>query len=172
MSAHRKDNNITELKTYFETVIDWASGVFDGIEDEMCGLEWGRLYETYHKNPYNKAKVWARVRELYEDGFVRNRKGIFEFILGGEKDTRLLDVRVFEPKETKAVYAKQTKEAEKKGISNCPLCAVGHAASAKRIWKFSEMDADHVSAWSKGGATDIKNCQMLCKTHNRAKGNR
>jgi 5-methylcytosine-specific restriction endonuclease McrA len=34
------------------------------------------------------------------------------------------------------------------------------------------MDADHVAAWSKGGATDTKNCQMLCKTHNRAKGNR
>jgi hypothetical protein len=41
----------------------------------------------------------------------------------------------------------------------------------KRIWKFDEMDADHDAAWSKGGATDIKNCQMLCKTHNRAKGN-
>lgn len=24
----------------------------------------------------------------------------------------------------------------------------------------------------KGGATDPKNCQLLCKTHNRAKGNR
>ena len=23
-----------------------------------------------------------------------------------------------------------------------------------------------------GGETDISNCQMLCKTHNRAKGNR
>ena len=32
--------------------------------------------------------------------------------------------------------------------------------------------ADHVTAWSKGGATDISNCQMLCKTHNRAKGNK
>ncbi len=31
---------------------------------------------------------------------------------------------------------------------------------------------DHVAAWSKGGATDAANCQMLCKTHNRAKGNR
>ena len=146
MTAHRNDTEITELKTYFETVIDWASGVFDGIEDEMCGLEWGRLYETYHKNPYNKAKVWARVRELYEDGFVRNRKGIFEFILGGEKDTRLLDVRVFEPKETKAVYEKQKNEAEKMGVSNCPLCAVGHAANAKRIWKFNEMDAESVAS--------------------------
>ncbi len=34
------------------------------------------------------------------------------------------------------------------------------------------MDADHVTAWSKGGATSIDNCQMLCKTHNRAKGNK
>ena len=30
----------------------------------------------------------------------------------------------------------------------------------------------HVTAWIKDGATDIANCQMLCKTHNRAKGNR
>ena len=34
------------------------------------------------------------------------------------------------------------------------------------------MDADHVTAWSKGGDTDLKNCEMLCVTHNRAKGNR
>jgi 5-methylcytosine-specific restriction endonuclease McrA len=58
------------------------------------------------------------------------------------------------------------------GLSNCPLCALGHAANRDRLWKFSEMDADHVAAWSKGGATDISNCQVLCKTHNQAKGNR
>ena len=34
------------------------------------------------------------------------------------------------------------------------------------------MDADHVAAWSKGGVTEFKNCEMLCKSHNRAKGNR
>ena len=34
------------------------------------------------------------------------------------------------------------------------------------------MDADHVTAWSKGGATDLNNCEMLCLTHNRSKGNR
>ena len=47
-----------------------------------------------------------------------------------------------------------------------------HDANKERMWGFSEMDADHVTAWSKDGATDIKNCEMLCKTHNRAKGNR
>ena len=34
------------------------------------------------------------------------------------------------------------------------------------------MDADHVAAWSKGGDSDLKNCQMLCVPHNRAKGNK
>lgn len=87
-------------------------------------------------------------------------------------NSRLLNIRVFDKKTIKAVYRKQTAEAEAQGVSNCPLCAIGHDANAKRIYKESEMDADHVTAWSRGGATDEANCQMLCKTHNRAKGNR
>ena len=61
---------------------------------------------------------------------------------------------------------------KKDSRGNKEVLAVGHDANARRIWKFSEMDADHVTPWSKGGATDISNCQMLCRTHNRAKGNR
>ncbi|MCQ2101030.1 MAG: HNH endonuclease [Fibrobacter sp.] len=45
-------------------------------------------------------------------------------------------------------------------------------ANKNKIWKPAEMDADHVTAWSKGGATDRANCEMLCKSHNRVKGNR
>ena len=172
MGRHRFDRDCRELKTHFTSVIDWIDGVFKGVKDEMCGLEWGRLYETYRKTAYNPEKVWQRVEELYGDEFVTDRRGIFEFVLAGEKETRLLNVRVFSDKEKKQVYARQTAEAERRGVSNCPLCAVGHEAGAKRIWKIGEMDADHVAAWSKGGATDISNCQMLCKTHNRAKGNR
>ena len=172
MGRHRFDKDCRELKAYFTSVIDWIDGVFKGVKDEMCGLEWGRFYETYRKTAYNPERVWQRVEELYGDEFVTDRRGIFEYVLGGEKETRLLNVRVFSDKEKKQVYARQTADAEKRGVSNCPLCAVGHEASAKRIWKIGEMDADHVTAWSKGGATDISNCQMLCKTHNRAKGNR
>jgi hypothetical protein len=172
MSKHRQDTNINELKVYFNSVIDWVSGVFMDVEKEMCGLEWGRLYELYHNQPYNPGKVSERVRQLYADPYVKSRKGVFEYILGGEQDTTLLDVRVFDEATKQAVYEKQKKDAEEQGISNCPLCALGHEANWKRIWKPTEMDADHVSAWSKGGATDINNCQMLCKTHNRAKGNR
>lgn len=41
MSAHRYDNNINELKTYFNSVIDWISSVFIDVDDTMRGLEWG-----------------------------------------------------------------------------------------------------------------------------------
>lgn len=172
MSAHRYDDNIQELQVYFNSVIDWVSSVFAEVEKEMCGVEWGRLYELYHKNPYNPVAVLAKVRELYADSYVKNRKGVFEYILGGSSDHKLLDVRIFDEATKKSVYAKQTNEAQEAGTSNCPLCAIGHDANKAKIWKLTEMDADHVAAWSKGGATDIKNCQMLCKSHNRAKGNR
>lgn len=172
MSRHRFDNNITELKDYFNSVIDWVSTVFTDVESEMKGLEWGRLYETYRKKPYNSKTVSDEVKKLYGDPYVKNRRGIFEYILGGSVDTKLLEVRVFDDAIKKSVYTKQTAEAEKKSISNCPLCALGHDSNKTKIWKLAEMDADHVTAWSKGGATDIKNCEMLCKTHNRAKGNK
>lgn len=132
----------------------------------------GDLYETYHHQPYDPQEVSAKVRELYSDSYVKNRKGVFEYILGGMQYTKLLDVRVFDDATKKKVYAQQTEEAKAKGVSNCPYCAIGHDANRTKIWKLSEMDADHVTAWSKGGATDIKNCQMLCKSHNRAKGNK
>jgi 5-methylcytosine-specific restriction endonuclease McrA len=172
MSRHRNDTNITELKNYFNSVIDWVSSVFVDVESEMRGLEWGRLYETYHKKAYDPAKVSAEVHKLYADPYVKNRKGVFEYILGGSKESKLLDVRVFDEATKKSVYATQTAAAKDKSISNCPLCAIGHDANQDKIWSLSDMDADHVAAWSKGGATDIKNCEMLCKTHNRAKGNR
>lgn len=172
MSRHRFDKDINELKKYFNSVIDWVSSVFTDVESEMRGLEWGRLYEAYRKKAYNPTKVSAEVQKLYADPYVKNRKGVFEYILGGSVDTKLLEVRVFDEATKKAVYTTQTAKAEKKGESNCPHCAIGHDANKSKIWSFNEMDADHVSAWSKGGKSDIKNCQMLCKTHNRAKGNR
>lgn len=53
MSQHRHDTDIQELKTYFTSVIDWISGVFSDVESEMRGIEWGRLFETYHNQPYD-----------------------------------------------------------------------------------------------------------------------
>ncbi|HZL82979.1 MAG TPA: DUF262 domain-containing protein [Candidatus Deferrimicrobium sp.] len=172
MATHRKGKNVDELKTYFTTVIDWISGIFRATENEMRGLEWGRLYKIYHGLSFDPANISERVQKLYADPYVKNRRGIFEYIMGGETETKLLEIRVFDEATKRAVYEQQTTDAKSRGISNCPLCALGPDANKNKIWELEEMDADHVTAWSKDGASDIHNCQLLCRTHNRAKGNK
>ncbi|MGI6315181.1 MAG: GmrSD restriction endonuclease domain-containing protein [Christensenellales bacterium] len=172
MSRHRYGTNITELKAYFNSVIDWVSSVFIDVETEMRGLNWGAFYERFHMNAYNPNDVHDKMKALYADFFVKNRKGVFEYILGGCTDTKLLDIRIFDDVTKRTVYERQTAGAQARGVSNCPLCALGNDSNKHRIYKQKEMDADHVTAWSNGGATDISNCTMLCATHNRAKGNK
>ena len=172
MSTHRFDNNINELKTYFNSVLDWVTTVFIDVLPEMKGLEWGRLYEEHHGTTYDPAKMSEDVNKLASDDFVKRPNGIWEFLLGGSVDKNLLGVRVFDMPVKRAAYARQTQAAEGAGESNCPLCALGHEANKSRIYRLNEMDADHVTAWSKGGESSAENCQMLCVTHNRSKGNR
>ena len=172
MAIHRSDTTIDELKNHFDTVIDWVDSVFEYTGGEVCGLDWGRMYRLYHANAYSKDIITKRVYDLLSDSQITNKRGVFEYVLGGEKDTTLLNVRVFDERTKKAVYDLQTKAAVAKEESNCPFCAIGHDNNARRIYRLNEMDADHVTAWSKGGSTDASNCQMLCKAHNRAKGNK
>ena len=172
MSMCRHDSSINELENYFRAVIDWISTTFTMVERNMCGLEWGRLYEIYHKVPYSIDHVTERIRVLQSDESIKCPRNIYEYMLGGEQDKSLLQIRLFEESTKRTAYGRQTKVAKEKGISNCPLCAIGDNANKTRIYNLSEMDADHVTAWSKGGATSIENCEMLCKLHNRSKGNK
>jgi len=172
MSEHRQDQNIGEVETYFNSVIEWVDTVFINVEPEMRGIDWGRLYKEYHDRPYDPKTIAERITQLRLDPYVENKRGIWEFLLGGETDTKLLEVRVFDEATKRQVYASQTSDAEKNEISNCPLCALGSGPNKTKVWKITEMDADHVAAWSKGGKTSRENCQLLCQTHNRAKGNK
>lgn len=172
MAKHRANGDISELVNHFDSVIDWIGSVFDYTDKEVRGLDWGRLYDEYHHNSYNKDEVTKRVEELMADEQVTDKRGVFEYILSKETKPELLNIRVFDDSTKRSVYQIQKKYAEEHGTSNCPLCAVGGNANAKKIWAYKDMDADHVAAWSKGGSTAIENCEMLCKTHNRAKGNR
>lgn len=172
MSLHRRDSSINELENYFRSVIDWVSATFTMVDQHMCGLEWGRLYETYHNTPYSVKHMTERVQALQADESINCPRNIYEYVLGGEKDKTLLSIRIFEEPTKRATYARQTEMAKNQGISNCPLCASGNNDNRTRIYTFKEMEADHVTAWSRGGATSIENCEMLCITHNRSKGNR
>ena len=171
MSRHRWDDNANELSAHFERVIDWIERTFIETRKEMCGLDWGRLFDVYHAQPYDPNEVEARVAELYSDEAVNNPRGIFEYVLDGGRNPKLLHIRLFDEKTKRLAYARQTKAAKSEGVSNCPMCAALKNKNAARIYKLSEMDADHVTAWSNGGETSVDNCQLLCRAHNRSKGN-
>lgn len=174
MADHRHDDNINELTSYFNDVINWVSTIFIDVKDEMQYINWGKMYEKYHKNPYNSNDVSRKLNELYSDYFVNDKKGCYEYILNGckQEDTKLLNIRLFDEPTKKTVYESQTQTAKIKNISNCPMCVTENLSNKTKIWDYKDMDADHVTAWSKGGSTDISNCQMLCRTHNHIKGNR
>ena len=175
MSLHRHDTNVDELKNYFEQVITWVDETFSEVYEEMRGLNWGGLYESYHEKNFDAKKIAAEIERLYSDEYVTKKRGIFEYVLKffatGEEDTRLLQIRLFGKADKQRAYDRQTATAKKIGTSNCPDCARENKRNAKKIWKLSEMEADHVTAWSKGGTTTLDNCEMLCKFHNRLKGN-
>lgn len=174
MSDHRHDDNINELTSYFNDVINWVSTIFIDVKDEMQYINWGKMYEKYHRNPYNPQDISKELNNLYSDYFVNDKKGCYEYILNGckQEDTKLLNIRLFDEPVKKTVYERQTQEAKTKEISNCPMCVIENLSNKTKIWDYKDMDADHVTAWSKGGLTDISNCQMLCRTHNHIKGNR
>lgn len=174
MAHHRQDNDIRELQTYFTTVIDWVASRFPGKPRKvMRGLPWGTFYETWGQDSYDSAKTGKRVDELFNDPFVKTKKNIYEFILGGEQETQLLDLRLFDDATKLLAFNKQTMEAEKNGVSNCPDCALSDKeAQRTKMYTIGEMEADHVTPWSKGGSTTPDNCTMLCVRHNRAKGNK
>lgn len=172
MAAHRTDGNAAELETYFTTVIDWVDATFTTVHPSMRGLEWGDLYERFHTTSYKIDQLNAELGDLLDDPAVHDSKGIYEYLLGGKEDTRLLNVRLFDAPVKKAAYKRQTDVAKAAGTSNCPLCTHGSNANKTKIYALKEMEADHVAAWSKGGESTLENCEMLCVTHNRSKGNR
>lgn len=174
MSQHRQNDYIDDLKTYFTTVIDWVSSRFPGApRGEMRGLPWGAFYKKWGHDSYDGKKTEKRVEELFNDPAIHTKKNIYMFILGGEQETQLLDLRLFDGKTKQQVYNEQTAEAEKNGTSNCPDCALSNKDEERtKIYTLKQMEADHVTPWSKGGSTTPDNCTMLCVRHNRAKGNK
>ena len=164
--SFKKGSKSLKIAGYANTIVKDRAG------DVVTAQAWAKGVENYRRNPvllyqHKHENPIGRVEKITVD-----KKGIFEYILGGSTNTKLLNIRLFEEPTKKSVYEVQTKEAREKNESNCPLCSIGHDANKDKIWNYKDMDADHVTPWTKGGSTSKDNCQMLCKTHNKAKGNR
>jgi|WetSurMetagenome_2_1015567.scaffolds.fasta_scaffold104809_2 hypothetical protein len=155
MAMHQHDPNANDLWLYFENVISWVKVIFPNYRKEMKGIEWGVLYNKYKDVKYDSVKLERRIKELIDDDEVQSKKGIYEFLLSGETDHRVLNLREFSDTIKAKVYEKQ------KGM--CPMCDL------KTHYEFKDMEADHIVPWNKGGKTIEENCKMLCMHHNRTK---
>lgn len=152
MSVHQHDANCNELWLYFKSVIDWVQVIFPNYRKEMKGRDWGVFFNKYSGNAYDAKTLEERIVGLMEDDDVTNNSGIYEYLLSGEE--KHLSIRAFTPKMARAAFERQ------KGI--CPTCG--------KTFTIEQMQADHITPWSKGGKTVAENCQMLCADCNRRKG--
>lgn len=153
MAAHQHDTNCNELWLYFQSVINWVRATFPHYRKEMKGLDWGVYYNKHGGGKYDPKTLEARIVELMEDDDVTKNSGVYEYLLDGQE--KHLSIRAFTPKMMRAAYERQ------KGV--CPACG--------KQFKIEEMQADHITPWSKGGRTVAENCQMLCAECNRRKSN-
>lgn len=153
MAVHQSDSNASELWSYFQSVMSWVKATFPDYRREMKGLDWGIYYNLYADNVTAKqsSQFEAQVARLMEDEDVTSKRGIYPYLLSG--DEKHLSVRAFSKKDKREAYTRQN------GV--CVICG--------NSFEISEMEADHITPWSKGGRTVSINCQMLCRDDNRRK---
>ena len=148
MRAHQHDANSDELWLYFQKVIAWVESIFN-YRKEMLGLPWGRLYNVYHENKYDKDFIEEMVSMLMSDDEITNKKGIYDYIF--TQDEKSLSLRTFSDREKRTMYEKQ------KGID--PVDGLHY--------ELSEMEAHHITEWTDGGKTILENCVMVSKKNHK-----
>lgn len=152
MSAHKNDMNADIEWQYYQMVISWVRMLFPKYRKEMKGVEWGLLYNRFKDNTYSATELETKIKRLMIDDDVTNKRGIYEYVLSA--DERKLNIRAFTESMKREAYESQN------GI--CSHCG--------KHFEIEEMEADHITPWSKGGKTNASNCQMLCRNCNRIKG--
>lgn len=153
MAIHQHDTDATALWNYFVAVIDWVRKIFKQYRKEMKGIAWGLLYNKYKDLELDPDVVEKRVAELMADEDVTNKKGIYEYILGG--DEKLLNVRAFDDKQKRIAFEQQR--------GYCPRCHRLHKSTAgHKYTQINEMQGDHMISWKHGGKTIQSNLVMLC----------
>lgn len=154
MSEHQRDSDCGELWLYFQNVINWVKSIFPVYAGEMKRIQWGMYYNRHHEDKFDAKDLAYRLEVLRDDDDVTSASGIYEYLIDGQE--KHLNLRRFRLKDARAAYERQ------KG--KCNSCGEEFA--------FEDMQADHITPWSKGGHTTSDNCQMLCRKCNSRKGNR
>jgi len=152
MGRHQHDEDANELWAHFKKVVDWVRNVFPEYRPAMKQVDWGPLHDEHKNDVLDPDILESRVAQLVADDDVQSQPGIYRYVLAG--DERHLNLRSFTTNQKQRAYEKQD--------GGCPRC--------RETFDIGQMEADHITPWSKGGRTDDANCQVLCKGCNRRKG--
>ena len=154
MSKHQHNKSAVALWNHFQSVIAWVEATFPNYRRQMKGLKWGELYATHHKRDLDPAALESEIKRLLMDDEVQKKSGVWAYVLDG--DERHLNLRSFTEAMRIETYERQN----------------GICAETGEHYPIEEMEADHITPWSKGGKTIVENCQMLHKDCNRRKSNK
>lgn len=164
MAAHQNDPDAHELWLYFQSVIAWVKATFTVLrKKEMAGLPWGAYYNEFKDVKLDPKKLEGEIETLMMDDDVTKKKGIYAYVL--TRNEKHLSIRTFSEAQKRQAYERQ------KGLcANKTHCLTPGNSDGEKVFEITEMEADHIKPWSKGGRTDAANCQMLCLACNRQKG--
>lgn len=164
MAAHQHDQNANELWSYFRSVIYWVEDTFTNYRRGfMVGQPWGPLYNKYGQNPFDTDAIEGEIASLIQDEEVGNSRGIYQYVL--TRDPKYLNLRQFDDGQRQQIYERQGHRC-----ANGTKCKTVGNDDGQQQFELSQMDADHILPWSKGGKTEPENGQMLCIACNRSKG--
>lgn len=154
------NKNISE-KELFENI----EHVWITLGHQPTDRELRQPLSKYSKNPYlNKFGTWRKSLEAF-----------IEFINSdNDQSQKVEQVAIVEEisKESEIVFKHKTKRLPSERLkvqvlmrdgNKCRLCGITVTGDSIHF--------DHIQPWSKGGETVLENLQVLCETHNLAKGN-
>ena len=154
------NKNISE-KELFENI----EHVWITLGRQPTDREMRQPLSKYSKNPYlNKFGTWRKALEAF-----------IEFINSDNDQSQEVEqVEIVEEvtKESEFVFKHKTKRLPSERLkvqvlmrdgNKCRLCGITVTGD--------NIHFDHIQPWSKGGETILDNLQVLCETHNLAKGN-
>ncbi|MCY4673342.1 MAG: DUF262 domain-containing protein [Bacteroidetes bacterium] len=156
MALHQHEENADGLWEYFKEVYGWIESLFKTNKLSMHNLNWGDLHRKYGMKTYNPEDTKKKQQELLKDLEVKKKSGIYEYILGGEVQPALLNLRTFDENTKTTIYQQQE--------GKCAICGEAMA--------YDDAHADHIKPWSKGGRTEESNCQVVHRRCNQSKGAR
>ena len=154
MGGHQHDRTATALWNHFQSVINRVKAVFPNYRREMKGVDWGGLYGQLKDESLDPERLEAEVVLLMIDDDVTKKAGIYPYLLTREE--KHLNIRAFSEAMKRKAFEIQN----------------GTCKSCEKAFDISEMEADHIIPWSKGGKTVEENCQLLCKLCNSTKSDK